>query len=193
MKVEIGKQAERIETWEYPIEALREGLINAIVHRDYSDAGNIQVRIFDNRIEIWSPGLFPRELNLSRIEIDSRSIPRNKKIAELFYKVGLIENWGTGFIRMINYCKLNGNPRPVFEEKSGAFVITFPATLNEGINELFHYIQNNEGLRVRQISKEMNIPPKTIERWITSLKSDNKIEFRGSKKTGGYFVSAKQF
>ena len=94
---------------------------------------------------------------------------------------------------MINYCKLNGNPRPVFEEKSGAFVITFPATLNEGINELFHYIQNNEGLRVRQISKEMNIPPKTIERWITSLKSDNKIEFRGSKKTGGYFVSAKQF
>jgi ATP-dependent DNA helicase RecG len=120
MQVEIGKQAERIEKWEYPVEALREGLINAIVHRDYTDPGNIQIRIFENRIEIWSPGLLPREINLSKIESECRSIPRNKKIAEIFYKAGLIENWGTGFSRMINKSRLNGNPLPVFTEKAGA-------------------------------------------------------------------------
>jgi len=66
------------------------------------DAGNIQVRIFDNKLEIWSPGLLPRELDITRLETECRSIARNKKIAELFYKLGMIENWGTGIARMIN-------------------------------------------------------------------------------------------
>ncbi|MDP2856290.1 MAG: ATP-binding protein [bacterium] len=192
MNVEIGKQAQRIEKWEYPIEALREGLINAIVHRDYTDAGNIQVRIFDNRIEIWSPGLLPRELNLAHIETECRSIPRNKKIAELFFKVGLIENWGTGFTRMISNCKTNGNPRPVFEEKAGAFVITFlPAInegVNEGVNELFLIIKENPGQRVPFLAQKINTPGKTVERWLKTLKDKDKIEFKGNSKTGGYFV-----
>jgi ATP-dependent DNA helicase RecG len=192
MKVEIGRQAERIEKWDYSVEALREGLINAVVHRDYSDPGNIQVRIFDSRIEIWSPGLFPRELDISRIETECRSIPRNKKIAEIFYRVDLIENWGTGFIRMLSQCKTNGNPRPKFEEKAGAFVITFFRALNEGINEgineLFQFIQRNQGLRINQISKRINVSSKTIEHWVSALKTSGKIEFRGSKKTGGYFL-----
>lgn len=63
MKVEIEKKAQRIEKWEYPVEALREGIINAIVHRDYTDAGNIQVRIFDNRIEIWSAQKREKQIN----------------------------------------------------------------------------------------------------------------------------------
>jgi ATP-dependent DNA helicase RecG len=113
---------------------------------------------------------------------------------------------------MINHCRSNGNPRPIFEEKSGAFVITFIKPINEGTNEginegtnegineginegtneginrLYAYMKNHEGLRVNQISEALNIPSKTLERWISSLKSDNKIEYHGSKKTGGYFV-----
>jgi len=60
--------------------------------------------------------------------------------------------------------------------------------INEGINNLFKFIRNNEGMRVSQISSAMTILAKTIERWITSLKNDKKIEYRGSKRTGGYYL-----
>jgi ATP-dependent DNA helicase RecG len=60
--------------------------------------------------------------------------------------------------------------------------------INEGINILFLYIKNNEGLQVSQLSEALKIPSKTLECWVSALKAENKIEFRGSKKTGGYFV-----
>jgi hypothetical protein len=62
----------------YPLEALREAVVNAIVHRDYTDPGNIQIRIFDDRLEIWSPGLLPKELNIKNLLSENRSIPRNR-------------------------------------------------------------------------------------------------------------------
>jgi len=212
MKVEIGKQAQRIEKWEYPIEALREGLINAIVHRDYTDAGNIQVRIFDDRIEIWSPGLLPRELDLARLETECRSIPRNKKIAELFYKLGLIENWGTGITRMISNCINNGNPRPVFEEKAGAFVVKFLPSYNDGKLEaangtlngilngtlngtlsiiqqkVFEVVRLQPNIKAKELSIILNIPLDTLNKQLRVLISNQLIVRRGSKKTGGYFV-----
>jgi len=60
--------------------------------------------------------------------------------------------------------------------------------INEGINSLYQYIKNNPSQRVSNISKVLNIPSKTIERWIKQLKEEDKIEYRGSKKTGGYYV-----
>jgi len=90
---------------------------------------------------------------------------------------------------MVSHCKANGNPRPLFEEKAGAFVITFFRQPDEGINDVFHFIQNNHGLRTTQLCAALGIAPKTIERWISMLKSDGKIEFRGSKKTGGYYAT----
>jgi ATP-dependent DNA helicase RecG len=125
MKVIINGDAHRKEIWDYPIAALREAVINAVVHRDYSDPGNIQVRIFDDIIEVWSPGRLPKEIDISKLLIENRSIPRNRNLARIFFQVGLIENWGTGFHRMTEACHKNGNPLPLFEEKAGAFVITF--------------------------------------------------------------------
>ena len=169
-----------------------QAVINALVHRDYTDAGNIQVRLFDNRLEIWSPGLLPKEIKVDKLLTESRSIPRNRKLAFLFYHHRLIENWGTGFIRMDAHCKLNGNPQPLFEEKSGAFVITFLKQalnegINEGINRLISLIHEMPGYRGSYLAKKMNIPYKTLERWVAILKEQGKIEYRGSKKTGGYF------
>lgn len=125
MKVIINGEAHRKELWDYPIAALREAVINAVVHRDYSDPGNIQIRIFDDIIEVWSPGRLPKEIDISKLLTENRSIPRNRNLARIFYQVGLIENWGTGFHRMVETCRKNGNPQPLFEEKTGAFVITF--------------------------------------------------------------------
>ncbi len=74
MGVGIGAKAARDEKWDYPLEALREDVVNAIVHRDYTDPGNIQIRIFDDRLEIWSPGLLPKELNIKNL-LSEKTVP----------------------------------------------------------------------------------------------------------------------
>lgn len=100
---------------------------------------------------------------------------------------------------MINKCIANNNPKPSFHEIAGAFVITFHKAKNEGLNEglngglngglfsLLNQIKLFPGLNSDKLSASLNIPKKTIERWIGLLRKQERIEFRGSKKTGGYF------
>jgi ATP-dependent DNA helicase RecG len=136
MEVVISGKAKRDEAWDYPLPALREAVINALVHRDYTDPGNVQIRIFDDRLEVWSPGLLPKELDVRTIGKEHRSIPRNRNIAEVFHALGLIEGWGSGFIRMMAWARDNGNVEPLFREVAGAFVVTFPRRggVNGGAN-----------------------------------------------------------
>ncbi|MEA2076429.1 MAG: ATP-binding protein [Candidatus Marinimicrobia bacterium] len=110
--------------WDYPLDALREAIINAILHRDYNDTGNIQVRVFEDWLEIWSPGALPAELDLDRILYEDRTILRNSNLAMIFQSLGLVDNWGTGFKRMNDACIENGNPEPIYSQKAGAFVVT---------------------------------------------------------------------
>ncbi len=207
MGVDIGAKAARDEKWDYPLEALREAVVNAIVHRDYTDPGNIQIRIFDDRLEIWSPGLLPKELNIKSLLAESRSIPRNRGLAKIFHDIGFIEGWGTGFQRMVEACAVNGNPKPELKEMTGAFVVKFsrrPASegisggtnggisgatdggIMEGIERVADYIRNTPGRKVTEITTALNIPQRTVERWIKKLREQGKIVFVGPRKTGGY-------
>jgi len=214
MGVGIGAKPARDEKWDYPLEALREAVVNAIVHRDYTDPGNIQIRIFDDRLEIWSPGLLPKELNIKSLLAENRSIPRNRGLAKIFHDIGFIEGWGTGFQRMVEGCAMNGNPKPELKEMTGAFVVKFarrPASegkggginggvnggmsggkdggIMEGIDRLAEYIRNTPGRNVTEITTALDIPQRTIERWLKKLKEQGEIVFSGPRKSGGYFVS----
>ncbi len=205
MEVVLDGQSKRKELWDYPIEALRESINNAIVHRDYQDSGNIQIRIYDHSLEIWSPGLLPKELRIANLPDTTRSIPRNKKIAEIFYKAGIIENWGSGFQRIASSCKLNNNPLPEWKEETGAFITVYKKRnhegvnegvneevnegVNEGVNIVIDYITKKPGMRTPQIAKALNVHPKTMERWLSKLKGQAKIYFKGSPKMGGYYIS----
>ena len=82
--IEPGK-IERQEKWEYPPGAIREGLVNAIAHRDYQTTSKVQVRIFDNRMEIWNPGKLPKELRIEDLRKEHKSIPKNPLLAKLFF------------------------------------------------------------------------------------------------------------
>jgi DNA-binding MarR family transcriptional regulator len=82
---------------------------------------------------------------------------------------------------------------PEFKEVTEAFVVAFikrPSSegINEGIKRLFEFVRNNPGKRVTEIASALNVPPKTIERWIKKLREQEKIIFIGTRKTGGYFV-----
>ncbi|MDZ7795683.1 MAG: ATP-binding protein [Candidatus Marinimicrobia bacterium] len=118
------RSGKKEQKWDYPLDALREAIVNAVLHRDYTDTGNIQVRVFEDWLEIWSPGSLPEELDLSRILYEDRAILKNSNLAMIFQSLGLVDNWGTGFKRMNDSCVNNGNPEPLYSQKAGAFVVT---------------------------------------------------------------------
>jgi ATP-dependent DNA helicase RecG len=91
--VEPGK-IERQEKWEYPPEAIREAITNAVAHRDYFSSGNVQIRIFDDRIEVWNPGCLPEGLTVEKLKGKHESKPRNKLIARMFFLIKYIRAMG---------------------------------------------------------------------------------------------------
>ena len=135
---------ERVERWEYPIDAIREAITNAICHRDYEISANVQVRIFDDRIEIWGCGHLPEPLTVEDLKQRHRSILRNPLVGKCFFWIKFIEQWGTGTNRIIDACLDHGLPEPVFEELSGSLVVT----LRKGITE---ELLREKGLNERQI------------------------------------------
>jgi ATP-dependent DNA helicase RecG len=122
--IEPGKM-ERQERWEYPPDAIREAIVNAICHRDYEVSSNVQVRIFDDRIEIWGCGSIPEPLTVEDLKRKHRSILRNPLIGKSFFLIKFIEQWGTGMNDMIDICIKWGLPEPLFEDVAGGLVVTF--------------------------------------------------------------------
>jgi len=125
MAAKIEGALERKETWEYPLEALREAVINAVCHRDYGSAASVQVRIFDDRLEVWNPGGLPPELSVRDLRVSHASIPRNKLVADVFFLIGYVEQFGTGTQRMIDQLREAGLPEPEFESREHFFRVVF--------------------------------------------------------------------
>jgi len=123
IKFEITGEARRKEIWEYPLDAIREAIINAVVHRDYTEASDIQMRIYDDKLIVWSPGKLPLGITIEDLYKPHNSVLRNKMIAQIFFDIGFIEKWGTGIQRMIDACKTQSLPGPKFEEYQGFRVI----------------------------------------------------------------------
>ena len=139
--IEEGKM-ERQEKWLYPPRALREALANAFAHRDYQSASGVQVRIFDDRLEIWNPGSLPRELTVEKLREKHGSIPRNPLLARMFFLIRYVEEVGTGTNKIITWCKQWKLAEPSFEVTGGSFVVTLiPSKITKdfldklGINE----------------------------------------------------------
>jgi len=122
----IKGKPRREEIWDYPLDALREGIVNAICHRDYSDNADIQIKVFDERIQIWSPGFLPFNLTVEELYSPFHSSkPRNKLIAQIFYDLALIERYGSGIQRMITACQKAGLPDLEFNNFSSGFILKF--------------------------------------------------------------------
>jgi ATP-dependent DNA helicase RecG len=135
---------QRIERPEYPDAAIREAILNAIVHKDYTDS-TIQMSIYNDKIILWNPGKLSEDLTIEKLKSKHPSRTRNKNVAEVFFKAGYIESWGRGIEKMIDALKGDGLPEPIFEENSGGFQVTF---LKESYSK--EYL-NQIGLNERQI------------------------------------------
>jgi ATP-dependent DNA helicase RecG len=120
--VMTGKPA-REQIWDYPLEALREAIINAVCHRDYTIPSNTEVRIYDDSLIVWSPGGLPFGITIEDLYKPHSSVLRNKGIGGAFYDIGWIEQWGSGIDKMRRACIKAGLPEPRFEEYQGFRVI----------------------------------------------------------------------
>ena len=115
---------ERKDILDYPLPAIREALLNALVHRNYSTTSAIQIRVFDDKLEFINEGSLPPEIPLASLKGSHISKPRNILIAEVFQKAGFIETWGRGTNKIIQSCKDAGLPEPDFKAENGVFILT---------------------------------------------------------------------
>lgn len=110
----------------FPLAALREALVNALCHRDYSRAaGGISLAVYDDRLEIWSDGTLPFGLQVEDLKREHPSRPRKPIIAGVFYLRGLVERWGRGTQKIVELCVKAGHPEPQFVEQAGTTGMRF--------------------------------------------------------------------
>ena len=124
--INLGAKIEglhRKEAYELPVRTIRELITNAVVHRSYLDESCIQVCVYDDRIEVTSPGMLYGGLDMQSAK-SGKSKCRNTAIAESFRYMGLIEAWGTGIPRMIKECREYGLREPMFEELGDSIRVT---------------------------------------------------------------------
>ena len=113
----------RIEKEEYPVAAIREMLLNALVHRAYIGP-SVQLRVYDNKLTLWNEGPLPAGLELAALKRTHSSKPRNLLIADVCFKAGYIDLWGRGTLKIIQSCTDVGLPEPDIQEIDGGILVT---------------------------------------------------------------------
>lgn len=193
----------RKEIWEIPLDVFKEAIMNAICHRDlYEEGATIMVEVYDDRVEISNPGgLLP----VVAAEFGHKSMSRNPLIFGLFTRMHVVEKVGSGIPRMRELMKDAGLPEPIFSTK-GFFTVTFMKRvkpnrangdrlsdrLNDRLNSreqrVLHILTETPGLRTNELSSMTDVSVPTLSRTLKNLIDLGLIEYRGAKKTGGYFV-----
>jgi ATP-dependent DNA helicase RecG len=187
--IETGK-IERQEKWEYPPKAIREALVNAIVHRDYESVSKVQVRIFDDRIEFWNPGRLPEGWTVETLKKRHESIPWNPLIAKQFFWIKYIEEVGTGTNKIVEWCVDWGLPEPEFEFTGTSLALTFRKSklteeyierlgLNERQMKAIEYLKEHNHISNKEY-REINTIGKVV-----AVKELNQMVKKGILKTVG--------
>lgn len=149
MGVEINGMY-RNDLFELPVSAVREMIANAVIHRSYLDKSCIQVCMYDDRIEVLSPGTLYGGLDLETAKL-GKSTCRNEAVAEAFHYMRIIEAWGTGIPRIINRCREYGLPEPVFEEFGNGFKVTMYKKVSNTSQKV-----SNVSKKVSNVSKKVS-------------------------------------
>jgi len=195
------KGIQRQDVWDYPIEAIREAVINALIHKDYSTTAEIQIRIYDDKIWIWNPGKLPLQLTIEDLKREHSSHPRNPLIANAFYLTGFIERWGSGTKRIVDLCKAQGLPEPEYKEEQGGFSVWFykdiytegnlrKMGLNERQIEMVKYMKEHKTVSLSSFKDIVSgVSEKTLYRDLQELVDRGLLKKIGEKKGRKYELS----
>ena len=171
----IIKGLERIERWEYPLEAIREALVNAVLHRDYFSPSSIRVKVGEFGITVENPGELPPPLKIEDLSKEHPSIPRNPLVSRAFYYMGYFEEWGSGTIRMIKALKEAGLPSPEFTQDRGYFKVwiksfkSIEEALNENEKELLDFIRARKIVNRNDCESFLKLSERSVRRILSKL------------------------
>lgn len=207
-KIETGK-LERTETPLIPFPAIREALINALCHRDYSNlGGSVGIAIYSDYMEIFNDGGLPPGMSIEQLKSKPRSNPRNPIIADVFYKCALIEKYGSGIERIILTCKAANKPEPEFfsnntefraifrftHETRSAIVPTNIRALTERQLTILNYLKHTP-LKTNELLKRLerttSISESTLKRELKTLKAAGMVVSKGQARNTVWIKSNK--
>jgi ATP-dependent DNA helicase RecG len=189
----------RVETYEYPEDAVREALLNAVAHKDYSGLTPIQISVYKDKVMIWNEGQLPENWTLEKLLAKHPSMPYNPDIANAFFRSGYIEAWGRGFTKMTHQCLAAGLPQPLYYYETSGFWVVFRKDIyNEenlqslGLNErqvkaMFYAkekgkITNSNYQTLNKVSRE------TATRDIRDLIVKKLLKASGQKGAGAFYT-----
>ncbi len=171
---EIGA-VRRKERWSLPPVAVREAVVNAVVHTDYAQRGApLRLSIFDDRLEVENPGLLPFGLTVEDLPHGVSKL-RNRVIGRVFHALGLIEQWGSGIQRMTAACREAGLAAPVFEELATRFRVTIatvaigPPLLDDKDQTILACLANGQGWPTSEIAIEIDLTPRATRTRLARL------------------------
>lgn len=169
----------RKDVYDYPPEAVRELLANAVMHRNYMDSSCIQISVFDDRIEFQNPGGIFGDLSLEKVLAGYSSV-RNTQIADIFQKMNIVEKWGTGLLRIADICKEAGSSPVQYQAGSGYFMATLlrkgkTTSKNDTINTENDTINDTTNTKNDTINDTINELSDKERQIFDSIKQENDI------------------
>ena len=204
----------RVEKYPYPVEALREAILNSIVHKDYSTGNPIQISVYDDKLYIANDGRLPEPWTVENLFQKHSSRPHNPNIAYVFYLAGFIEAWGRGIEKICEACRKDDVSIPEYKISSSDIMVKFTAPeeriikkLHQNLHQNLHQkipgktvdrsedilrlIHQNASISTTKIAKELGVSLRTIKTDMTNLVNSGIIERIGAAR-GGYWKIIKE-
>ncbi|GHU67079.1 ATP-dependent DNA helicase [Bacteroidia bacterium] len=186
----------RVETLEYPVPALREMLLNSLIHRNYMGAPT-QLRVYDHKLQLWNHGTLPVGITLEKLSKSHSSFPRNPILAEACFKGSYIDSWGSGIMKIVNSCKAAGLPTPTLEEDMGGFMVKLFKDIyseeelkNKGLNErqieALSFFKSQKEITTSEYVKKFKITDRTARRDLVELVEKELLISEGENKSVRY-------
>jgi ATP-dependent DNA helicase RecG len=186
----------RHEKFTFPPMAIREALMNAIAHKDYSGGAPIQISVYSDKILFWNQGQLPENWTVEKLTKKHSSIPFNPDIARTLFRAGFIEAWGQGTTKMINACKAHKIAPPRFSNEAPDFqveLIKFSDAglsiegLKEELRKIVLHIQEKGSIGNSEVQELCGVSKATATRYLSELE-ENYIEKQGSTGVGTTYV-----
>ena len=184
----------RQDVYELPTDSIRELIANAVAHRSYLEPGNIQVALYDDRLEITSPGMLLNNVTIEKM-IEGYSRPRNPAIARAFAYMKIIEKWGTGIPRLFAACEEYGLPKPELIDFDGDFRVNMyrkrdanTETNTENVGRIIRLMGEQLSITVKMIAQQLGLSVGGVRYHINKLKKDGVVEHIGSSKKGTWVI-----
>ena len=189
----------RVEKFEYPKDAIREALLNAVAHRDYSSGVPIQISVYSDKINIWNEGQLPENWTVKNLLEKHASRPYNPDIANALFRSGYIESWGRGTIKIIRDCKQAGIPEPVFSYDSSDISVEFrkdiynekylqTLSLNDRQVKAVLFTKDNGKITNSEYQKLNDCSRNTASNDLTELVDKDLLKPSGQKGAGAFYT-----